>query len=444
MKIFFDFHIFFRRFTANKTTRCLLIFLWFFVFFGVFFAGSAQASVEDLKQTMRAQITELERQINEYRSGISNLQSQSKTLKNEISLLDSKIKAAQLENQRTALAIQETELGLSDKNLALGQAELKLERERDILAKYIQTIYESDQQGVLEMVLSNSKLSDVFDKVNSLQEVQESIQESMASIKQLKESLVQDKQVLEDRKDELNQLKVLQEIQRRALDYQQDERKSLLNQTKGQESTYQNLLKKAKADADSIKKNLYSLEGAGISMSLEQAYFQAKKASELTGVRPAFLLAVLKKESSWGERVGTGTWRKDMHKRDQNAFIEICEKLGYDPDKMPVSRKPSYGWGGAMGPAQFLPAVWLSYEPQIARLTGHAVPDPWDIEDAFVAAGIKMAQAGAAAQTRDAEWKAAQIYFAGSRWNNPTYYFYGDQVMEMAGVIQGQLDIISR
>ena len=444
MKIFFNFRSSFKHLLSDKTTRCSLIFLWFFVFSVIFLAGRAQASVEDLKQTMQAQITELERQINEYRAGISNLQSQSKTLKNEISLLDSKIKAAQLEKQRTALAVQETEIGLSDKNLALGQAELKLERERDILAKYIQTIYESDQQGVLEMILSNSKLSDVFDKVNSLQEVQQSIQESMASIRILKENLVQDKQSLEDRKDELNELRVLQEIQSRALDYQQEERTSLLGQTKGQESAYQNLLKKAKADSDSIKKNLYSLEGAGISMSLEQAYLQAKRASELTGVRPAFLLAILKKESSWGERVGTGTWRKDMHKRDQQPFIEICEKLGVDPDKMPVSRKPSYGWGGAMGPAQFLPAVWLSYEPQIAKLTGHAVPDPWDIEDAFVAAGIKMAQAGANAQTRDAEWKAAQIYFAGKRWNNPTYYFYGDQVMEMAAVIQGQLDIISQ
>jgi len=326
----------------------------------------------------------------------------------------------------------------------LGKAELKLERERIILINYLQTIYESDQQGMVEILLSNDKLSDIFDKINSLQQVQDSVRESMASIKQMKAGLEQDKQALEDRREETNQLKVLQEIQRRAIAYQQEEKKNLLTQTKGQESNYQSLLKKARVDAESIKKNLYLLEGAGVSMSLEIAYQQAKRASDLTGVRPAFLLAILKNESSWGERVGTGTWRRDMHARDQRPFIQICEELNLDPDKMPVSRKPGYGWGGAMGPGQFLPSVWLSYQSQIAKLTGHNPPNPWDIEDAFVATGIKMAQAGANEKTANSEWKAAQIYFAGKRWNNPTYYFYGNQVMELAGVIQDQLDIITK
>jgi len=326
----------------------------------------------------------------------------------------------------------------------LGQAELKLSRKRELIGKYVQAIYELDQQGTLEMILSNEKLSDIFDRVSSLQSVQEGIQESLTAIQQSKVALESDKQILEDRIDELNQLKVLQEIQRRAVVAQQGEKSDLLAQTKGQESNYQALLKKAKADAESIRKNLYLLEGVGLSMTLEKAYQYAKKASDLTGIRPAFLLAALKNESSWGEKVGTGTWRKDMHIRDQKAFIQICDELNLDPDKTPVSRKPSYGWGGAMGPAQFLPSVWLSYRDRVAELTGHNPPDPWDIEDAFVAASVKLTQAGAAAQNYNAEWKSAQIYFAGSRWNNPTYYFYGDQVMEMAAVIQDQLNIIIR
>ncbi len=400
--------------------------------------------VEDQKNNLRQQIDEIQQQIDAFRANISSLQQQSNTLKREISLLDSKVKAAELEIRRTALNIKETEAGISDKNLALGQAELKLDRERQLLSKYVQAVYEADQQGTLEMILSNEKLSDIFDRASSLQEVQQGIQESMKAIKQVRVDLENDRQILEDRREELNQLKVLQEIQRRMLTFQQAERKNLLAQTKGQESNYQSLLKKAKADAESIRKNLYLLEGVGLAMTLEKAYQYAKQASDLTGIRPAFLLAVLKNESSWGEKVGTGTWRKDMHIRDQKAFIQICEDLNLDPDKTPVSRKPAYGWGGAMGPAQFLPSVWLSYADKVAQLTGHNPPDPWDIEDAFVAASIKLTQAGAAAQNYNAEWKAAQIYFAGSRWNNKAYYFYGDQVMETASVIQEQLNIIAK
>ena len=80
----------------------------------------------------------------------------------------------------------------------------------------------------------------------------------------------------------------------------------------------------------------------------------------------------------------------------------------------------------------------------VSNLTGHRPADPWDIEDAFAAASLKLTQAGAGSQNRNAEWKSAQIYFAGKRWNNPTYYFYGDQVMEMADVIQEQLNIIAK
>ncbi len=420
---------------------------WFFcstVFLASVAPTKALTAAEEQKNNLRQQIDEIQQQIDAYRSNISDLQQQTNTLKREVSLLDSKMKTAQLEIQRTALNIRETEAGISDKNLSLKQAEMKLDRERELLAKYVQAVYEADQQGTLEMILSNEKLSDIFDRANSLQEVQQGIQDSMAAIKQTRVDLENDKQALEDRREELNQLKVLQELQRRTLVLQQAEKKELLAQTKGQESNYQALLKKAKADAESIRKNLYLLEGVGLSMPLERAYQYAKQASNLTGIRPAFLLAVLKNESSWGEKVGTGTWRTDMHKRDQAAFLQICDELNLDPDKTPVSRKPVYGWGGAMGPAQFLPSVWLQYKDRIAQLTGHNPPDPWDIEDAFVAASIKLTQAGAAAQTENAEWKAAQIYFAGSRWNNKAYYFYGDQVMETAVVIQEQLNIIVR
>lgn len=424
----------------QKTIRYFsLIILWFFILAGPCFADSTE-----LKQNLNNQINDLQEQINSYRQSINDLEKQSKTLKGQVSILDSKIKASNLEIRRTNLMIKNAEGEIDKKNDEFSDSEKKLAREKEMLGEYVRQLNDYDQRSFLEVFLTGEKLSGLFEEMNSLEEVQQGIQDSMAQINELKTALVEDKQVLEEKIDELNQLKVAQQIQQQSILSDQQEKNDLLNQTKGQEKNYQALLNKAKTDIQSIKDQLYLLEGVGLSMSLEKAYGYAKIAGDLTGVRPAFLLAVLKKESSWGEKVGTGTWRKDMHPRDQKAFLEICDKLNLDPDKTPVSRKPSYGWGGAMGPAQFLPATWLSYEERIASLTGHNPPDPYDIEDAFVAAGLKMAQAGASSKTYYAEWKAAQVYFAGSRWNNPVYYFYGDQVMEMATAIQGQLDLITK
>ncbi len=439
MKNFFTFE------KINKTARCYVIaVLWFFILAGLVSAAKfAMASADALSEDLRQKINEIQQQIDSYRANISDLQQQSKTLKGEISLLDSKTKAMNLEIQRTDLSIKQAEREITDKNVAIDQSELKLVRERNILGEYVRAVNEYDQRGgLMDIIFDNSKISDIFEEINSMESAQQKIQESMVQIQETKVVLEQDINYLEDKRDEFNQLKVLQEIQRRSVVSQQQEKKDLLNQTKGQENNFQALIKKSQTDVQAIKSQLYLLEGVGAAMSLEKAYQYAKRAADLTGVRPAFLLAVLKKESSWGEKVGTGFWRQSMHSRDKDAFVQICEELGRDPDKTPVSRKPAYGWGGAMGPAQFLPSVWLQYKNQVAQLTGHNPPDPWDIEDAFVAAAIKLSQGGANAQTDNAEWKAAQIYFAGKRWNNSAYYFYGDQVMELAGVIQEQLNLI--
>ncbi len=438
---------FFVRKQITRTTKySILVILWFFSLAGIVFLANrvlASPAADQLKEDLHQQINDLQQQIENYRSNIQVVQQQSKSLKGEISLLDSKAKSINLEIQSTNLAVKQTENEITDKNIALGQSELKLDREKETLGEYVRTVDEFDQQGgLLEIILANEKISDVFEQMNSLESAQRGIQEGMVQIQKLKVTLEDDKQALEDKRQELNQLIVLQGIQRRSLIEQETEKKDLLAQTKGQESNFQTLLKKAQSDTQSIRSQLYLLEGVGVSMPLEKAYEYAKKAADLTGVRPAFLLAVLKKESSWGGNMGKGNWRSDMRSADQKAFLVICGKLNLDPDKMPVSHRAWYGYGGAIGPAQFLPSVWLAYESRIASLTGHNPPDPWDIEDAFVAAAIKLAEGGASSATNNAEWKAAQIYFAGSRWNNPTYYFYGDQVMDLAGVIQEQLDLI--
>ena len=126
--------------------------------------------------------------------------------------------------------------------------------------------------------------------------------------------------------------------------------------------------------------------------------------------------------------------------RDVQPFIQITKELGRDPYNTLVScPHPNYGYGGAMGPAQFLPSTWMGHKEDLARLLGHA-PDPWDLGDAFTASALKLAAGGAAAKTYDAEWKAAMIYYAGSRWNNPVYSFYGDSVMDIARAIQEEID----
>jgi len=89
----------------------------------------------------------------------------------------------------------------------------------------------------------------------------------------------------------------------------------------------------------------------------------------------------------------------------------------------------SFGYGGAMGPGQFIPSTWNLYAPRLQALLGRP-GNPWNISDAFLATALYVSDYGATSQTYDGEWKAAMIYFAGTV--NTKYRFYGDNVMAIA------------
>ena len=104
---------------------------------------------------------------------------------------------------------------------------------------------------------------------------------------------------------------------------------------------------------------------------------------------------------------------------------------------MPVSRRACYnsnakdgcgGWGGAMGPAQFMPTTWMGYKSKVEKLTGEIPANPWDLKDSLVAMGLKLAAVdGVTSGDREAWAKAAGMYLAGGNWEN--YSWYSDRVL---------------
>lgn len=399
---------------------------------------------EEIRTELNAQIEELTKQIEQVQETIAQIQAQGQSLSREISMLNNQIKQFELEIKQTNLIINGLAGDIDDAQIQIGDLERQTNDEKIILGELLREIYKYDDVSLLEIILIKEKLSDFFSEIQSLHDIQIRIQNSLEEISVLKNDLEDKKTKLEDQKNEMVALKAIQEAQKYSIEKKKQERQKLLNETKGQESLYQKSVKSKQANVNTIRSQLYILQGMGGSLSFENALNLAEFASSVTGARPALLLAILSRESGWGANVGKGTWRSDMKPDQHSAYLAICDKLGFNPDLMPVSRRAWYGWGGAMGPAQFLPKTWLGYESRIAAVTGHNPPSPWDIEDAFVAAALYLINAGAASQTYNAEWKAAMIYLAGSNWQKPSLHFYGDQVMNLANTFQEQINLIKQ
>ena len=417
-------------------------------FFSFFRIASAEVSIdfEDQEKEAEEKLKELETKINQYREAITQNQQKARSLKTEIAILDDEINSAELEIQRIDLLIRKLDKQISQKEASITEIERQVDLEKLTLAELVREIRKYDDVSFLEVILGKGQLSDFLSELRSLENFQEQVDNELKRIHSLKQNLEAEKENLNNEKEEQLSLKFLQNEQRVNLEAKKKERKNLLEQTKGQENLFNQLVKKTQLDIEAVKNRLYFLKGlvGDGSLRFEDAYKYAKFAGIYTGVRPAFLLAILSRESELGKNIGTGSWRVDMKSSQREYYLQICRELGIDPDKYPVSRKQWYGWGGAMGPAQMMPATWLGYKDRIAAITGNNPPSPWNIKDAFVAAALYLANKGADQKTEAAEWKAAMMYLAGANWNKSYLRFYGDQVMVRAKQFQEQVDILER
>ena len=128
--------------------------------------------------------------------------------------------------------------------------------------------------------------------------------------------------------------------------------------------------------------------------------------------------------------------------KDVPHFMEIIAALGRDPFATPVSCPMSVGWGGAMGPAQFMPTTWAKYKDRISAITGKP-SDPWNIRDAFLASGLYLSDYGAKSKEKNGEWRAAMIYFSGST-KNSAFYWYADNVLKIATGFENDIKILEQ
>ncbi|MFH1575327.1 MAG: lytic murein transglycosylase [Candidatus Nealsonbacteria bacterium] len=411
----------------------------------------ANPSPSEERQALEEELEKLEEQIAGYDKNIAATAQEKKTLENTIASLKNKIKKLDLQISQSNIIIKDLGFQIDDTEISIDKTSLKIDEGKTRLAAILQKTYEEDQRPLVEILISEG-LSDFFDNLVALEALNVKNRELLTNIKSLKFYLEDQKQSLDDEKGALEKQVEIQALQRQQSTATKQEQDSLLKLT---EAEYQKQLTEktsVEKQAQAIRGRIFELIGIPEAPTFGEAYEIAKFVSERTGVRPALLLAVLTQESNIGKNVGqcylkdtttgngirvNGTFISKVMKpsRDVQPFLQITESLGRDYLNTPVSCPiPSVGgYGGAMGPAQFIPSTWMIYKNRVAELKGSSA-DPWNISDAFLAAAVYLSDVGATKQTHDYEWCAALSYFAGScsLSNQIRYEFYGDSVMALA------------
>lgn len=418
------------------------LFLCIFLILPVVTGGQV---VEERRAQLEKELTQLEAQIAEQQDILNARARESVTLERDIAILNATIEKAKLSIKARNLTIERLSKESGEKQVVIERLSEKIDREKASLGELIRKAEKTDAISLPEIILGNKNLSEFFEDVDAYQVIKTALRASYTALAQNKAETEVERQALDARRTEEVQLRRLQELEKRKVETQEAEKKRILKISKGIEAEYQKIIKVKQLSAAQIRAELFTLRGSA-AIPFEKALQLANVAGKRTDVRPALILGVIAEESNLGENVGNGSWRMDMKApRDTEPFLDITRRLGLDPDKMPVSKKPWYGYGGAMGPAQFIPSTWVLYEERIARATGHNPPNPWEPGDAFMAAALLLMDNGADKGTLAAERLAALRYLAG--WTNAkkkAYAFYGDDVMELAEKYQRQIDILNQ
>lgn len=429
----------------------------FIVVLAISLIGLRSFAQEEDCQTMeecQALLEKYEEEISKYESEIAKTEAEKKTLQNKIYILRNKIKKLSYQIYQSNVMIKDLGFQIVDTEESIEKTSLKIEDSKNKLANILRTIYEEDQKSIIEILLTEEELSDFFDNLVALEALNSRSQELLKNIKALKLSLEGQRQSLDEEKEDLERVVKIQTLQKQESEITKKDQEYFLRLTEAQYQQYLEEKEETERRAAQIRSRIFELIGVPEAPTFGEAYEIAKYVENLTGVRPAFLLAVMTQESNIGKNVGqcylkdpktgegvvvaTGKKISRVMKptRDVQPFLSITKELGRDPYNTVVSCPMSFGWGGAMGPAQFIPSTWMLYKDKAEAITG-TPPDPWNIRDAFLAAALYLADYGAAKKTYDAEWKAAMIYFSGS--TRSRYRFYGDSVMSIAA--QYTLDI---
>ena len=399
-------------------------------------------SVSDQRAALQSQLDEINKEITQTQSQLSTQQKQRTSLERDVAILDSKIQEAQLEIKARDLTIQQITQNIQDKQQGINQVDDKVAAGEASIAQMLRETRMSDDLSLAEIAL-NGSMNDVMQELDDFQTIQRSLGDAFDQMKSVRQDLADRKSALEDQQQEEQDLRQIQVLEQQAMKQNEKDKQDLVKEAKGQESIYEQIIASKQKSAAQISAALFSLRDTKAT-SFGDMYSYAKEASIKTGVRPALILGILAEESNLGQNVGSGNWKVDMNPtRDAPVFQTICAQLGLNPDAQPVSKKPWYGWGGAMGPAQFIPSTWQLYADRISAMTGESPPNPWNPRTATFATAILMMDNGADAQTPQAERLAALRYLAG--WKNASksaYAFYGNDVMDLAAKFQSQIDII--
>jgi murein DD-endopeptidase MepM/ murein hydrolase activator NlpD len=260
------------RFTLGSKIICLSLILGLFLFTNAF----VRAAVElNLDADYSNDIWELNEQINEKRKAIDDLNYQAElyqkslaskrreiaSLNYQVSTINQTVTKISLEKEALELKIEEINLQVQNTQLKIQATEDSMAKQKDQMAILIRTLFQSDKENNLLAILATSdNLGDYFSQLHNLESLQNELFRGLGHLDSLKIALVREQNDLDSSKVEIKQIQEELGLKTESLENQKSVKYTLINETRGEEGKYQELLQELKAEQEQINNDIVYLE----------------------------------------------------------------------------------------------------------------------------------------------------------------------------------------
>ncbi|MCX6731842.1 MAG: lytic murein transglycosylase [Candidatus Parcubacteria bacterium] len=448
-----------------KKIAIVFIFIFFIPIFTVHKANAAfdcltlntSSSPAD-KAYCQDQLNQIEAQLTDLLNQQAEQKKQTGTLKGDVDYLTSQINALKTKIKARALVIAQLKMDITDKANTIKSLSQKIDKEHESITYLLRKTNEFDNENLVTLILSDNSISDFYSDLESYNSIQQAIKDSIDIINGVKVQTQTAKTNLEKKQNAETDAKAELESAQKQVAKSEADKKQLLAISKQKEADYQKLAEQKRAQADKIRSALFSLAGISEKIEFGTALQYANEVKNKTGIDPAFLLAILTQESNLGENVGqcylknpdtgagigknTGTLFANVMNptRDVPLFLSITNDLKFNAYQTAVSCPITgvAGYGGAMGPAQFIPSTWQLFASRLKDILGYEA-NPWSPMDAFMASGMYLTDLGAVGTSASAQNRAACSYY-GTKGSSCSY---SRSVQKSKATIQDNIDFLS-
>lgn len=422
-------------------------------------ASASDLSNPSSKASQCKTLIELFEQLAVQQAKLANQQGVSGNISTEIKNLTNQIAAKQASIKAKIAHINVLAASIGEKQKTIESLSAKIEREKESLAQLIQKTNEMDKLTITSFLFSGKTLSNFYSDVSRFDTLKAEVKASVDTIETIQGVTQQNKAALQKEREKTVDEQAALAAAKTALAKQQDTQKTLLSVSKDKEKEYQKIIAEQQAKVAEIKAKLFQLAGGAQAIRFDVALQYANQAAAKTGIDPAFLLAIITQESNLGSNVGkcyltdtatgsgvgvtSGKSFPNVMKasRDVQPFLAITESLGYNWQKTVVSCPIAgvAGYGGAMGPAQFIASTWKLFIPRLTADLGH-LPNPWSAQDAFMASALYLTDLGGVGASTSAQLKAACKYYG----SGGSTCSYGRSVQTLKAKIQADIDYLNQ